>query len=540
MDDMTAFEHQVVAQIRGFAGPPRPVDVAVIFDTVTSTKSSKSRLQTLFSATRFVAAGAIVALFGGLLLATVLTHQQGDDSRPIVGASPLPEPVVTPTLPIMLPPQIPDGVATGTLDTPLGPARWVHLRGDDTTLPASLDPVAGPSGGYISLEWDNTPPRLWRSPDLITWASEPLPIEARWGGLTVVDETLWVSAAEPVSLWSSVDALEWTEASLDGLEAPGPDGSAWRLDLGTALAYDGVTIVPTTYYPDHQVVSRALGRTDQSAVFVFESEPGVYTLADDRRERTLATVRFEDTGSDLLVIDTEDGAELALLDGISMEFIDLLASGEVHAVHGLGILTEDGPIEVDLPDSMDQEDAPVFLVDDAGFVAFGRGRDGLVHVHRSTDGRVWIETDLVGDDPGEPTDIVGVYDWQGPLVIETEPHETLWTTDGMNWESRHPLDNFGGAPIGSAWISFQGVHEGVAWHAGDVAVETMWFAPHDGGVPVAVDVSDVSGIDLSGATPSGQGEPDSISSNTVVSVNARDEGARRRDIWIITFDDVPA
>ena len=211
-----------------------------------------------------------------------------------------------------------------------------------------------------------------------------------------------------------------------------------------------------------------------------------------------------------------------------------MASWELPAVHGLGILSEDGPIDVDLPDSMDQEDAPVFLVDDAGFVAYGLGRDGLVHVHRSTDGRDWTETDIIGDDPGEPTDIVGVGDSQESVLIESEPHETLWGTDGVDWESRHPLDNFGGASIGSGWISFQGTNEGVAWHTGDVAVETMWFAPHDGGAPVAIDISDVSGT-----MPWGHGEPNSISSNTVARSSFQDEGVGRRDIWIFTFDDVP-
>ena len=217
----------------------------------------KWRFQSMFSATKFVVAAAIVALFGGFLLAGVLT-QPPENAAPAVGATTSPQATTTP--PLSLPAEIPDGVATGTLDTPLGPARWVHLSGDDTTLPTWLDPVPDPSGGYISLDWDSTPPRLWRSPDLITWAFEALPIEARWGGLTLADDTLWVSADEPVSLWSSVDTLEWTEESLDGLVPPGPDGYAWRLDLGTAKAYDGVTIVPTTYYADYLVVSRALIR----------------------------------------------------------------------------------------------------------------------------------------------------------------------------------------------------------------------------------------------------------------------------------------
>jgi hypothetical protein len=44
------------------------------------------RFQTMFSATKFVVAGVIVALFGGFLLTNVLT-QQGEQSLPEVGAS---------------------------------------------------------------------------------------------------------------------------------------------------------------------------------------------------------------------------------------------------------------------------------------------------------------------------------------------------------------------------------------------------------------------------------------------------------------------
>jgi hypothetical protein len=45
------------------------------------------RFQSMFSATKFVVAGVIVALFGGFLLAGVLTTQPSEESRPAVGAS---------------------------------------------------------------------------------------------------------------------------------------------------------------------------------------------------------------------------------------------------------------------------------------------------------------------------------------------------------------------------------------------------------------------------------------------------------------------
>jgi len=49
--------------------------------------SPKWRFQSMFSATKFVVAGVIVALFGGFLLSGVLTTQQGEELLPAVGAT---------------------------------------------------------------------------------------------------------------------------------------------------------------------------------------------------------------------------------------------------------------------------------------------------------------------------------------------------------------------------------------------------------------------------------------------------------------------
>jgi hypothetical protein len=87
MDDMTAFERQVAGEFVRRAGPVRPVNAAAIFTAITATQSPRLAFQSMFSATRFVVAGAIVALFGGLLLAGMLT-QPSDDRLPAVGASP--------------------------------------------------------------------------------------------------------------------------------------------------------------------------------------------------------------------------------------------------------------------------------------------------------------------------------------------------------------------------------------------------------------------------------------------------------------------
>lgn len=87
MDDMTAFERLVAGRTQQQAGPIRPVNDAAIFSAITTTQSPNWRFQSMFSAAKFVVASAIVALFGGFLLAGLLT-QPSDDPLPAAHASP--------------------------------------------------------------------------------------------------------------------------------------------------------------------------------------------------------------------------------------------------------------------------------------------------------------------------------------------------------------------------------------------------------------------------------------------------------------------
>jgi hypothetical protein len=88
MDDMQAFERQVAGEVIRAAAPPRPVDVAAIFAAIpAATPSLRRRFQSAFNAARFVVAGAIVALFGGVLVAALLT-QPSDLAVPMASSSP--------------------------------------------------------------------------------------------------------------------------------------------------------------------------------------------------------------------------------------------------------------------------------------------------------------------------------------------------------------------------------------------------------------------------------------------------------------------
>ena len=81
MDDLTAFERQVADEISRIVGPARPVDDLEVFEAAATSQSSNRRFK-MFSALKFVAAAAIVSLFGGFLLTGVLTTPQKGEVLP--------------------------------------------------------------------------------------------------------------------------------------------------------------------------------------------------------------------------------------------------------------------------------------------------------------------------------------------------------------------------------------------------------------------------------------------------------------------------
>jgi hypothetical protein len=82
MTDMTAFERRVAEGMLHRAGPIRPVDDLSIYEVVIAANRPQGWGFTTFSALKFVTAGAIVALFGGWLLAGILTTPRGDGMAP--------------------------------------------------------------------------------------------------------------------------------------------------------------------------------------------------------------------------------------------------------------------------------------------------------------------------------------------------------------------------------------------------------------------------------------------------------------------------
>jgi hypothetical protein len=230
----------------------------------------------------------------------------------------------------------------------------------------------------------------------------------------------------------------------------------------------------------------------------------------------------------------DDGdRELVVLDGVSMEFIERWAAGEpgiefrAHATIG-----EDGGISADFPEPLLQESTgPAFLVDASGFVAVDVS-DGVIHVRRSTNGRDWTETDIVGDDPGEPTGILGVWNPGRPWLVSLDDR---WVSfDGVNGLARPALGEHNhDVPIASGWLRWSSrdpdaVQDGI--------VTTVAYQP-GGGDPIPFDVSHMA---ITAPRGFGGTSLEAISSNTVVWTQELDGEGRAKEVWIITFDDLPA
>jgi hypothetical protein len=103
-------------------------------------------------------------------------------------------------------------------------------------------------------------------------------------------------------------------------------------------------------------------------------------------------------------------------------------------------------------------------------------------------------------------------------------------------EPIQPPDQFAGHRLAAGWLWIQMVGEPLPWGFAEpeTTEETMWFVPFEGD-PVPIDMGD---LDFSGPDGDGYGSRGFISANTLVSVSAQEEGAKRRDIWIVTFDEL--
>jgi len=175
---------------------------------------------------------------------------------------------------------LPSDAQWGTLETPLGPAHWVHLTnalpglvwgGEALVWPAGFAIFQPPIYTYPGNREELNPARLWVSPDGIEWHTEPLPIDpaADAASLTFDGGAYWLTSTDPNGLWRSTDGATWQEYDPRPLAPPGP---SWDSGLptgdrrvGPQLASIGeLTLLYASYGDDHG---------------------GSNTIADDRVDR---------------------------------------------------------------------------------------------------------------------------------------------------------------------------------------------------------------------------------------------------------------
>jgi hypothetical protein len=351
----------------------------------------------------------------------------------------------------LIPDQLPVNVVGGTIDTPLGPARWVHLSGDREGVPAA--PMIGRDG----LVWfyagrpadqvgpaDCAPiePRLWTSSDAVSARVEHrLPVDTGYAFLTYDEGGYWLDDRGSEELWRSPDLADWEPIDGSELVPPDPVELPWEVELGWPVTSGGVSLIPVSYavgdlgtflgFPGSRVRLEAAG-------------PGRYHVIEHRSRKAdpnLATLLVERTASGIRLADESD-ATVAELTGVGPDFVEALAAGglwdQLAIIDGSRLV----PVEVPGLGSPNPESPGIALLPLVpGFLAFQRDVDTTVRIWRSTDGRSWIEGGRVPGPDGRP--------------MRTQ---SLWagTSGGRHEVSVSPVEGAedGGPP--AAWSSVDG------------------------------------------------------------------------------------
>jgi hypothetical protein len=135
----------------------------------------------------------------------------------------------------------------------------------------------------------------------------------------------------------------------------------------------------------------------------------------------VARLMFEEIDGRIHVIDAEQGTLLAEIDGVDMGIIERWADSIDRGSKGflretrLGVVEADRLETVELP-GVGADGVPVLFASDKGFFAYRSQPDSTVRTWRSGDGRDWVESELLGDDPDEPTEIESIDAWRGRVT----------------------------------------------------------------------------------------------------------------------------
>jgi len=434
------------------------------------------RLQSMFSATKFVVAGAIVALFGGFLVAGFLTTQPSDDRLPAVGASASatsePSPTESPAddrstqrldygpfLPAVLPKGADWGGSGSGLAT--GQSRWVHITGDPKTLPFMEQVLPGPDGLLLfdtgggahpcstvpkrirasdrSRGYCQNGPDLWRSDDALTWEPLKLPVKAHVASMTLLDGTYWLATKDPTELWRSGDAEQWERVDLSALEPTGPRTLDWEAELGTPATSNGRTVVPVKYRALD--AGRLLGQGELALAWPEPTEtPGHYRVkvAYQTRIGNEGEVLIEEDDSGV-VFTRPDGSLIARLDGVDLGFVEAWSRNHQIAERSFALIDDMAAVPASVAGSIPpagpwKAEPPAVLATPDGFRAYLLDdRDGTIATWHSADGTTWAPGDAVSLDG--PIEFVGSDgSVHGPRILAVGSGQLWRTEDGGTWE----------------------------------------------------------------------------------------------------------
>ena len=373
------------------------------------TRPTTGRLQSMFSATKFVVAGVIVALFAGFLLVGVLVQQSAEVAPAAVGSA---SPEATPSTPFELPAVIPDDIESGILDTPAGTARWVHLTGGHDTRPslsfgsqvmewptgiAIFHPPGFGEGGWMGSSLYaatiTQPSRLWTSGNGIDWALEPLPVpaDAFDASLSLVDGMYWLVANvwSGDRVWRSADGVTWEEFDPSGLAPPGPSGLEWHLAYSPPATAGDLTLILRS--GSGAIPSDFLGGTSECRDDMRELAAGVYQTIGNEDE-TCPTLRFEETETGLQVADDATGEDLGMIIGADLGHIEQMRGIEFEGETQI-LIVGDGeatPVEVPWP-AETYPDVALYGVEDGVYAYVSDNCCDEVTVWHTTDGHSWDE-----------------------------------------------------------------------------------------------------------------------------------------------------
>jgi|GEM_PF-6694763 len=446
MDDMSALERQLASELGQMAGRGRRIDAVAMVHSVTTTApagrwsvitrrlgvgpgpASAEGGFSMFSAVKFVAAAAVVALFGSFLLLASPSEQEPAPVAPAASSTPG---QVEPTEPVETPRPTPE--------------EWSGLEATDPR------PEGQPNHPLMAVdfqEFKGVGPSDWRVWDMAREGMDLTPFNMAIGP----DWDVWeheqgacgdkMLGEEVACIWQvGVPGVEFLPEGTEFIDfAVGPDGLIWGVSQQGLVAFDG---------RDWFVHDYAAGREDDSSVAWDIAPDGSAWLLEEMRDDRLRLVHA-----------TTEGVEFVDTDG--------LFAAPISDFRFWLAIASDGSIW------LSGEPAPCFPCPTheppIGFIA-------------RLDGQAWVQEDPLGD--GSPMTGAGVA--SGPngslwALITTDDSTYLATLEDSGWsvfgvEQALPALEDGYPVVYGAWLVGS---DGTAWFSASLGHQGRDLVSFDG------------------------------------------------------------